>query len=306
VTPRLIFGLDEDELIRRVHEHLNDRTLVVPSAKLPVTKPVPPPKARPSPVMPPMPAPTAPAQHQTMRSGLEVLVLAIGNAICFDSEYGIRQYTMRKDDVLALCFHDDKLYDAGRYRQVLETAKGTPVVQEDKSITALCSHAGNLYHGTEDRIWETHKRIRVLKDYHLFLLSSLCSHNGTLHYTMSHWIGDEPNDMHFDRPKAIFTLCSHGGMLYDGGEYKEIRETVTGITIGERKGTIRALCSHRGKLLDAGDYKGIYEAHTGQLKVDTPRKIRAMTSIQGPFAEELIRCAETFPRIMRTRVWPFS
>lgn len=54
----------------------------------------------------------------------------------------------------------------------------------------------------------------------------------------------------------VRALCSHNGILYDGGNYNKVYETLTGKEVASRDGWVLALCSHPRKyFVDAGVLK---------------------------------------------------
>jgi len=61
------------------------------------------------------------------------------------------------------------------------------------------------------------------------------------------------------RSDDVYSLCSHDGILYDGGNYNSIFETLSNKKIASRESNISSLCSHNGALYDGGLNYGVFE-----------------------------------------------
>ena len=66
------------------------------------------------------------------------------------------------------------------------------------------------------------------------------------------------------RSKDVYSLCSHNGVLYDGGDYNSIFETLQNKKIALRNSFISSLCSHDGVLYDGGLQYGVFETFSNK------------------------------------------
>ena len=155
----------------------------------------------------------------------------------------------RTDVIYALCSFKGGLYDAGRYKKILNTFSGEEIAKRNQTIYALCSHEGKLYDGGEGKtIFET--------------------------------ITEKKIDF---RPQAIRTLCSQKGKLYDGGEYSQVFENIIGQEIISRKevasreSPISSLCLHNGVLYESG-YKRIFDTLSNKKIISAVENIEAICS----------------------------
>jgi len=84
-----------------------------------------------------------------------------------------------------------------------------------------------------------------------------------------------------ERNSSVYTLCSHQGILYDGGEENKLFETLSGKEIEVKTGyRVSALCSHNGKLYSAGG-ETIVEIFSGEVVAQREDEILCLCSHKG-------------------------
>ncbi len=117
---------------------------------------------------------------------------------------------------------------------------------------------------------------------------ALCSHGGVLFDAGDYGgVFDTLNNVEVaSRSSWVSALCSHDGVLYDGGLYNAVFDTLNNVKVAERSDYVWALCSHGGVLFDAGDY-GIYETSSGKPLVEG-KSVRALVSVSGSLADKLL------------------
>ncbi|MBR9691958.1 hypothetical protein GOV06_04170 [Candidatus Woesearchaeota archaeon] len=221
--------------------------------------------------------------------------------------------TDRTEHVADLCSEDVesydarpygiRLYDAGDYG-IRDTLYHHQIIPENslkiEKTRALCFHKGNLYAGTENKIYdiddESAKKVsETLK------VNALCSHNGELLYAVDgggavFYALKEGILRVLTRP--VLDLCSHDNTLYDAridGIHKTLEEEVVleREPIGE---DITKLCSHNGELLYVEElglssserHWDICELSTDEAILSSDVKISAMYSIPSSLVQRIL------------------
>src|SRR3989344_1547687 len=80
------------------------------------------------------------------------------------------------------------------------------------------------------------------------------------------------------RTDWVRALCSHNGILYDGGSYNGVFNTLSNEEVASRENSIRALCSHNGILYDGGDYNKIFNTLSNKAVASRENSVRALCS----------------------------
>src|SRR3990167_2112842 len=80
------------------------------------------------------------------------------------------------------------------------------------------------------------------------------------------------------RENSVRALCSHNGILYDGGFYNKIFNTLSNEEVASRENSVRALCSHNGTLYDGGSYNGIFNTLSSKAVASRTSLVLALCS----------------------------
>ncbi|MBW3020905.1 hypothetical protein KY334_06420 [Candidatus Woesearchaeota archaeon] len=208
----------------------------------------------------------------------QVLVFADENIIkVLDEDGTFIKIKERDRHVLALCFHNEKLYDAGYDGKILDTFSDEVIAEREYRVHNLCSHNEKLYDsGYYQDIFETFKNIGIAKRNNATF--SLCSHEGKL-YDAGYdgkIFNTFSNEVIAERGKVIRSLCSHEGKLYDAGYNKKILDTFNNEIFTEKKDGIYLLCSNEGRLFGVCSSE-IYDSFTNEV-VFKGTNITSMTS----------------------------
>lgn len=202
------------------------------------------------------------------------------------------QIASREGRVLALCFHDERLYDSGDYCKIVDTLANREVAGRDGSVWALCSHEGRLYDGGYyHKVFDTlaNKEIATRANW----VWALCSHEGRLYDsgTYTKVFDTLANSEIARRVGWVSALCSHENSLFDGGTYNRVFDTINNKAIAWRTDWVRALCSHDGRLLDGGNYRKILDTLSGKKLRQLEGECAAMCSIDQALVDEILKNA---------------
>lgn len=237
----------------------------------------------------------------------EVLMLIVGNVFSWD---GAKVRELGGTGLgLCLCIHNDQLVEGGT-GGVLNYNTGE-MYEREGFVQAVCSHMGALYDSVIERRGEAGEEsiIRATSTHEVVAtrrtaVMSLCSHGGLL-YDGSHGF-----EVYQTMSGKLVTegcdanvLCSHKGHLYAGGSMGVIFDVLEDHPLVRREYRIWGLCSLRGELYDSSEYGGVYETLTGRKVLDYrhikhPRRIE-VTAIGSMIVAEK-QLVQRFEHIMRS------
>lgn len=160
--------------------------------------------------------------------------------------------------VHALCVQDNLLYDAGDYKEVIDTLNQKVVAERDYLISSLCVHDGVMYDGGRTGIFKTDEG-KIIAEREGWV-RALCSSNGELYDAGAYRKVIRTFDDHViaEREHWVHALGCYNNILYDATE-KCVRKTFENKIIARRKDIPLTLFSFDDKLYDAGQYSYIYE-----------------------------------------------
>jgi len=214
----------------------------------------------------------------------EVLMLITGNVFSWDGRK-VRELGGTGSG-LCLCIHNDQLIE-GATGGVLNYNTGE-MYEREGFVQAVCSNRGAIYDsvivcsgGAEEesiiRVTSTNEVVARRRT----AVMSLCSHGGLL-YDGSHGF-----EVHETLSGKLVTeecdanvLCSHKGHLYAGGSMGVIFDVLEGRPVVRREYRIWGMCSLGGRLYDSSEYGGVYETLTG-------RKVLGYGHIKHPRRQEV-------------------
>src|SRR3989304_2766532 len=109
---------------------------------------------------------------------------------------------------------------------------------------------------------------------------ALCSNNGILYDGGGYnkIFNTLSNEEVASRTSLVLALCSNNGILYDGGGYNKIFNTLSNEEVASRTSLVLALCSHNGILYDGGFYNKIFNTLSNEEVASRENSIRALCS----------------------------
>ncbi len=112
---------------------------------------------------------------------------------------------------------------------------------------------------------------------------TLCSHGGVLFDGgLYNAVFDMLNNkLVASHSNWVMALCSHGGVLFDACGYGGVFDTLNNKLVAERSGYVFSLCSHGGVLYDAGGYGGVFDTLNNKRVAERSDWVSALCSHGG-------------------------
>jgi hypothetical protein len=136
------------------------------------------------------------------------------------------------------------------------------IYSNGRTIEALAIHGGRLFHAEN----------------HIEMNDS---------FTYGYVVCTETRKRVAERPGRIVSLASHGGDLFDAGNYGVFRLR-RGKRMAKRYEEVTALAVHNGALIDAGDSGNIYRTETNEVIAERPGLVLALGVHEGDLFDSLV------------------